>query len=64
MSNEGFKASLEVRKPYPVIADEKSGKRGGIRVIDESGEACVFPSEMFLPVQMAPPVEERLAALA
>lgn len=40
---------LEVRKVYRVIPDEKSGEKGMLRVIDESGEDfCTLKTFLFL----------------
>jgi hypothetical protein len=66
LENEGFKASLELRKLYRLVEDEKSAQRGCLRVIDESGEAYIYPAGMFLPlhVHIDKPAEERLLAIA
>ena len=45
--NDGFAASLEVRKLYPVIADADAQANELIRVIDESGEDYLYPTRMF-----------------
>ena len=36
--NENYPASLELRKVYRVLADERACERRLLRVIDESGE--------------------------
>jgi hypothetical protein len=64
VKNDGFKASLELRKLYRVIEDETSAQRACIRVIDESGEDYVFPAKMFQPLQIAHKIEAQLEALA
>ncbi|GHT96111.1 hypothetical protein FACS1894116_12700 [Betaproteobacteria bacterium] len=64
LDNAGFKESLELRKLYPLIDDEASAQRGCVRVIDESGEDYVYPSDMFLPLPVAVETEARLLALA
>jgi hypothetical protein len=45
--NEGFTASLEIRKLYPVLADTDAEAHDLIRVIDESGEDYLYPAGMF-----------------
>ena len=45
--NTGFKASLEVRKLYPVVDDSDAEANDLIRVIDESGEDYVYPARLF-----------------
>jgi hypothetical protein len=64
MDNEGFRESLELRKLYPLVEDEKSAQRGCVRVVDESGEDYVYPADMFLPLPVEQSTEERLLAIA
>ena len=64
MKNDEVKASLELRKLYPLIEDEASAAMGFVRVIDESGEDYAFPASMFLPLAIEKPIEEQLLALA
>jgi len=45
--NQGYPASLETGKLYPVIADPEAAKHGYLRVIDESGEAYGYSAERF-----------------
>ena len=45
--NQGYAASLEVRKLYPVLQDSDAESNGLIRVIDESGDDYVYPAELF-----------------
>ena len=40
---------LVVRKIYRVLPDERAVKLGWIRVIDESGEDYLYPSDYFIP---------------
>jgi hypothetical protein len=48
--NDGYKASLELRKIYEVLADAFGEKHNFVRVIDESGEDYLYPSEYFVRV--------------
>jgi hypothetical protein len=57
ISNEGYAASLEIRKIYQVLPDKVGGKHGQIRVIDESGEDYLYPEEFFVPVRLPQAVE-------
>ena len=59
-----FKSPEELKKLYEVIDDPSAEKRNYVRVIDESGEDYLYPRAWFLPVQLAPNVEEALAQLA
>lgn len=64
LDNEGYKASLEVGKLYPVVRDRSAEKEGYIRVIDESGEDYAFSNERFHMVELPPKVKKTLAAHA
>jgi len=50
--NEGYPASLEVRKVYQALPDPVAASRGFVRVIDESGEDYLYPSECFVAVEL------------
>jgi hypothetical protein len=63
LSNEGYKASLEVGKIYRVIIDEEASINGLIRVIDESGEDYAFSANRFYPIEVPKPVEEVLLSV-
>jgi len=52
---------LELRKLYEVRADEAAGKRGYLRVVDESGEDYLYPKECFAPVELPEHTERALA---
>ncbi len=45
--NDGFPASLEIRKVYERIPDELAEQHGQYRIIDESGEDYLYPRRMF-----------------
>jgi hypothetical protein len=62
--NDGYEASLELRKLYPVLEDEFGRQHGMIRVIDESAEDYLFPSEYFVRVSLPQAVEKRLRKIA
>jgi hypothetical protein len=48
INNVDYSASLEKRKIYESIPDADAAKHGQIRVIDESGEDYLYPSECFV----------------
>jgi hypothetical protein len=50
--NEGYPASLELRKVYQALPDDGALKRGYVRVIDESGEDYLYPKEFFVPIDL------------
>jgi len=60
LRNGGFAASLEVRKLYRVIDDRDAEVNGLIRVIDESGEDYLYPSELFRTLALPSDVERAL----
>lgn len=58
LRNEGYAASLEVRKIYPVLpATPAEQERSLIRVVDESGEDYLYPAGCFLVLEL--PAEAR-----
>ena len=50
VENEGFEVSLEKRKVYRRLTGEPDSDDRLIRVVDESGEDYLFPSEFFVPI--------------
>lgn len=64
VSNQNYPASLELRKLYPVLEDTFAAEHGMLRVIDESGEDYLFPSEYFVRVELPASIEKTLAKIA
>ncbi len=62
--NDEYPASLELRKLYPVLDDEFASRHGMLRVVDESGEDYLFPSEYFVRVNLPQAVEKKLQKIA
>ena len=60
IANEGFEASLELRKLYESLPDADAAKLVQLRVIDESGEDYLYPAPLFVPVTLPEPVVERV----
>lgn len=52
VKNEGYPASLEVRKVYRGLPDPVAAARGFVRVVDESGEDYLYPSDCFVAVEL------------
>ncbi len=52
VSNDSYPASLEVRKVYQALPDPVAASRGFVRVIDESGEDYLYPSDCFVAVEL------------
>ena len=49
---------------YRVLPDEKAGKEGLLRVVDDSGEDYLYPSGRFVIVTVPESEEARLLAVA
>ena len=64
LRNEEYLASLELRKIYQVIRDEKAAEHGLIRVIDESGEDYLYPAEYFAPIKLPREIKAVLLSAA
>ncbi len=58
IENEGYAASLELRKIYRLVADADAAEHQLIRVIDESGEDYLYPVEYFVPIELPQAVEK------
>lgn len=52
IKNRGYPASLELRKIYRSLPDDRGASHGLIRVVDESGEDYLYPADMFVPVDV------------
>ncbi|MEJ7849380.1 MAG: hypothetical protein WKF92_14965 [Pyrinomonadaceae bacterium] len=44
---------LQIRKIYEVLPDESAAKDKYLRIVDESGEDYLYPSNYFYPVEIA-----------
>lgn len=62
VKNAGYPASLELRKIYEVVPDTRAAKHRQIRVIDESGEAYLYPAENFVVLELPDAAEKALSA--
>ncbi len=60
VSNAGYPASLELHKIYRVLSDEEAESDGDLRVIDESGEDYLYPTEYFVLTELPQAVEKSL----
>ncbi len=63
LRNTGFRASLEPRKVYRCVGSTRAGARPMLRVIDESGQAYLYPKSLFASVRV-PSEAQRALALA
>ena len=61
LNNKDYPASLEVRKLYERVEDETADKLGQIRIVDESGDDYLYPSDLFQPISLPTAIEELVA---
>jgi hypothetical protein len=61
LDNAGFEVSLERRKIYVAVPDIRAERHGHLRIIDESGDDYLYPSERFVPAEL--PLSTRRAVL-
>lgn len=61
---DGGLEDLEARKLYQVLPDREAAREGYIRVVDESGEDYIYPSELFVTVRLPEAVVRRLRGSA
>ena len=63
VGNDGCE-DLELRKIYRVLPDKSAAEDGYVRVIDESREDYLYPSDCFLPLELPRAVEKALLSVA
>jgi hypothetical protein len=57
---DGGMEDLEARKLYQVIPDREATREGYLRVVDESGEDYIYPSDLFVSVKLPLAVVRKL----
>ncbi|MBD2138293.1 hypothetical protein H6F32_11985 [Anabaena sp. FACHB-1237] len=57
VKNDNYPASLETRKIYEIIPDEKANQHQMMRIIDESGEDYLYANSYFIVLEL--PTENR-----
>src|ERR1043166_5711212 len=62
--NDGYAASLELRKLYVVLDDSFAEEHQMIRIIDESREDYLYPNSYFVRVDLPRAVERTLQKIA
>jgi len=62
IKNDGYPASLEVRKIYRMISDARAAKHQLARVMDEFGEDYLYPADYFVPIELPQALVEVLSA--
>lgn len=56
VKNQGYEASLELRKIYEVLPDAAGETHRQIRVVDESGSDYLYPSDLFAAIELPKPL--------
>jgi hypothetical protein len=51
---------LEQRKIYQVLPDREAAREGHLRIVDESGEDYLYPSDLFVMLRLPAAVARRL----
>lgn len=62
LRNEGYVASLELRKLYVRLPDAAAARLGQARIIDESGEDYLYPADWFGEVELSPALRKAVLA--
>lgn len=62
INHGGYPESLEVRKVYAVLPDERAAVNNYIRIIDETGEDYLYPAKYFVPIHVPPEAAKILHA--
>jgi hypothetical protein len=60
--NQGCE-DLQLLKLYPLLPDATAAGAGLIRVVDDSGEDYLYPTENFIPVPLPAAIEQILSAI-
>jgi hypothetical protein len=63
VKNDNYMASLEVRKIYQVLPDDRAAEHRLVRIVDESGEDYLYPVDYFVPIEL-PEIAVKVFALA
>ena len=64
LKNDGYEASLEIRKIYQVVMDPSAENHHLVRVVDETGEDYLFPDTYFAKIDLPEAIVEAFASSA
>ncbi len=62
LNNEGYEASLELRKLYQILPPEPNDPAGWLRVVDESGEDYLYSGERLVVLTLPREIEQAVEA--
>lgn len=61
--NDGYPASLELRKVYKTMPDPEAAQHGLLRVVDESAEDYLYPQDFFVPISLPKAAEAAFSGI-
>ena len=64
INNKEFEVSLELRKIYEVVEDTIASSHDQLRIIDESGEDYLYPSSLFVGIDLPAALRAQLSDAA
>jgi hypothetical protein len=64
VKNDGYDASLELRKVYEFLLDAEASKHDQLRVVDESGEDYLYPKEFVVCIELPRAVRQQVLRAA
>ena len=62
--NDGYDASLELRKVYEILPDARASEHDQLRVVDESGEDYLYPREFFVCIDLPRAARQQVLGVA
>ena len=58
--NKDYEASLQLRRIYRAIPDDRAASHHYLRVVDESGEDYLYPRSFFVAIELPKAVKKAL----
>ena len=58
LDNRGHEVSLDIRKVYQIVPDQRSESQGLLRIIDETGEDYLYQATRFLAFEVPVSIQE------
>ena len=63
VKNDGYPASLDIAKLYRCLPDPGAKRHAMWRIVDESGEDYLYPSDWFIEISLPAAAKRRLVAM-
>lgn len=61
VKNDGYPASILVRRLYEQLPDVAAGAHGLVRIVDETGEDYLYPEKFFANLDIPRPIARAIA---